>query len=123
MRKWFTGSSSRLLKLSRKFSFGFLKLKKFFSVYVFKIRFICVQSAMYAMFKFNYAICQDLSSFKVYIELFHFHYFPLLCMRKTLELKVSELGEKVSYEDYVYDPNRTKFCNVTALFFSGMKLY
>ena len=42
-------SSTQLLKKLRKFSSGFLKLKKFFCVYVFEIRFICVQNVMYAM--------------------------------------------------------------------------
>ena len=42
-------NSTQLLKKLRKFSTGVLRLKKVFSVYVCKIRFICVQNIMYAV--------------------------------------------------------------------------
>ena len=42
-------SSTQLFKKTRRFSAGFLRLGKFFSAYVLKIRFICVQNVMYVM--------------------------------------------------------------------------
>ena len=41
-------SSTQLLKKLGKLSTGFLRLSKVFSVYVFRIRFICVQNVMLA---------------------------------------------------------------------------
>ena len=38
-----------MLTKLRTFSTGFLRLKKVFSVYTLKIRFICVQNVMYVM--------------------------------------------------------------------------
>ena len=42
--------NSQLLRKLRKFSTGFLRLKKFSSVCILTIRFICVQNVMYKLF-------------------------------------------------------------------------
>ena len=78
-----------MFKQLRKFSTGFLRLKKFFSVYVFKIRLICIQNVMYVMlatlkqFDFCYLL-----RFIIISSVHGTFHFLLMCIQKTLDSNI-----------------------------------